>query len=471
MDALRLCIGPRLGRPLRLFALAALAVLVFGHQDARASVPDSYGFGSRATAMAGATTADSADFSACYYNPAGLVAAPGVEVSAGYMYWSQQLRINDTDNEVAPVHGLMGGVVAPGELFGIPFAFGVATHLPDNGVSFIYARRQEVPRWELYDTRAQLLYLSANLAIGLFDLVEIGGGIAYLSATRASFGIRGRADILSPYESKLQHEVDGDLTAVRFPQLGARVRIPEWGAVGVTYRGQSQLDLELDAHLEGIVEFAGIDVPLLYELEAKTIASFTPHQLAFGVSFQRVENLHINFDLTWLNWSAYVSPTAKLRALLEVQPPPGTPVELPDEPAPTVIVPPQFEDRFVPRLGAEYRIPAFGSLRSVHGHERPRRLIEIPVRLGYVFEHSPIPDQTGGTNYVDADRHTMTAGVGMTVNAPSDELGGSLNFDVHGAMSILPERETIKDNPADFIGDYRSRGEMFGIGSTLGVVF
>ncbi|MBW2526170.1 MAG: outer membrane protein transport protein, partial [Deltaproteobacteria bacterium] len=452
-------------------AAGAAGILGGALPAAEGSVPDSYGFGSRATAMAGANTADAADFSAAYYNPAGLVEAPGVEVSAGYTYWSQQLTIDDRDNQVAPVHGLVGGVVAPGELFGIPFAFGVATHLPDNGVSFIYARRQEVPRWELYDTRAQLLYLSANLAIGLFDVIEIGGGIAYLSATRASFGIRGRADILSPYESQLQHEVDGDLTAVRFPQLGARVRIPDWGAIGVTYRGQSQLDLELDAHLEGIVEFAGIDVPLLYELEAKTIASFTPHQLAVGLSFQRVEGLHVNFDLTWLNWSAYVSPTAKLAALLEVQPPPGTPVELPDEPAPTVIVPPEFEDRFVPRFGVEYRIGLAGELRSVHGHEEPRPLLELPVRAGYVYEQSPVPDQTGPTNYVDADRHTVSAGLGVTLNAPAEELGGSLYLDVHGALSVLPERTTLKASPADFVGDYRAEGTMYGIGSTLGVVF
>lgn len=261
------------------------------------------------------------------------------------------------------------------------------------------------------------------------------------------------------------------MTAVRFPQAGARVRVPGWGAVGVTYRGQSQLDLELDAHLEGIVEFAGIDVPLLYELEAKTIASFTPHQDAFGASFQRIEGLHLNFDLTWMNWSAYVSPTAKLRALLEVQPPPGTPVELPEEPAPTAIVPPAFEDRFVPRLGAEYRIGAWGPLRAVHGHRQPKRLVEVPVRLGYAYEHSPVPSQSAGTNFVDADRHTVTGGVGVAIHAPSEELGGSLKLDLHGALSVLPERVTVKDNPADFVGDYRARGEMFGVGATMGVVF
>lgn len=448
-----------------------LAALLLAPAGVRASVPDSYGFGSRSTAMAGAVTADAADFSACYYNPAGLVAAPGVEVSAGYMYNWQNLRINDVDNEVADVHGLMGGLVAPGELFGVPFAFGIAVHLPDNGISYIHARRQGVPRWELYDTRAQLLYLSANIAIGLFDAIEIGGGIAYLSATRGSFGIRGRADINFPYESQLQHEVDADLTAVRFAQLGLRVPLGEWGAIGATYRGQSNLDLEIDAHLEGVVDFSGIDVPLLYELETKTIASFTPHQVALGVSLQRVDFLRINFDLTWMHWSGYESPTAKIKARLDVQPPEGVSVELPGEPAPTVIVPPEFEDRFVPRIGVEYRIPAYGEPRAVHGHDEPRVLLEIPLRAGYVFEHSPIPEQSGVTNLVDADRHTITVGLGAIINAPAEELGGSLHVDVHGMFSVLPERVTIKDNAADFIGDYHADGEIFGIGSTLGVVF
>lgn len=126
--------------------VAAVSALAGWSSAAQASVPDSYGFGSRSSALAGATAADAADFSATYYNPAGLVEAPGVEVSIGYACVAQQLRIDGRDNYVAPVRGLVGGVVAPGRLFGIPFAFAVATHLPDDGVSFIYARRQEVPR-------------------------------------------------------------------------------------------------------------------------------------------------------------------------------------------------------------------------------------------------------------------------------------------------------------------------------------
>lgn len=443
--------------------LASLAV------PAGASVPDSYGFGSRSTAMAGAVCADASDFSAGYYNPAGLAEAQGIEVAVGYMYNAQRFRMNGRDNEVDDVHGLVGGVVAPGVLFGVPFAFGIGVHLPDDGISYIKARRQGVPRWELYDTRAQLLYLEASLAVRPFEFLEIGGGLAYLSATRGTFAIRGRADILRPFDSELEHEVDADLTSVRFPQVGMRLLWDGWGNLGVTYRGQSNLDLELDAHLEGIVDFAGIEVPLLYELEARTIAAFTPQQVAVGVSVTKIPRFRINLDVTWVDWSAYESPTAKIAALLEVDPPPGTPVDLPDQPAPVVIVAPAFEDRVVPRVGVEYSGVGIGALREVHGEERP--LVELPLRAGYAYEESPVPAQRGVTNLVDTDRHTVTLGFGATLNAPAEELPGALHLDAHAMFSIFPERSMLKNNPADFVGDYRASGHIFGGGATLRAVF
>jgi long-chain fatty acid transport protein len=446
-----------------------LASTLLGAFAARASVPDSYGFGSRSTSMAGAVTADASDFSAGYYNPAGLVEADAVEISAGYFYTAQRLQVDGADNEVEDVHGLVAGVVAPGKIGPLPFAFGVGVHLPDDGISFIKARRQGVPRWELYDTRAHLLYLEAGLAIRPVEWLELGGGIAYLSATRGSFDIRGRAITNSPFDSQLEHEVDADLTSVRFPQAGFRLLLDGFGALGATYRGESKLELSLDAHLEGIVEVSGIDVPLLYEIEARTIAAFTPQQLAIGLSFQRIDKLHVNLDVTWMNWSAYESPTATITGKLEVVPPPGTPVDLPDQPVPPILVPPAFRDRLVPRVGIEYSGAGGGAMRRVHGEDH--RLVEIPLRAGYVYEPTPVPDQSGETNLIDSDRHTWTVGIGVAINRPLDEIPGSVRLDAHGTFSWLVERTFLKDNPADFVGDYTAGGTQFGGGGTLGLTF
>jgi long-chain fatty acid transport protein len=448
----------------------AAAALLCASSDAHASVPDAYGLGSRSAAMAGAVCADAHDFSAGYYNAAGLAEAPGIEVSAGYMFHDQRLQVNGLDNGVDDVHGLVTGVVAPGKIFGVPFAFGIGLHLPDSGISFIKARRQSTPRWELYDARQKLLYLEASAAVRPWPFLSVGGGLAYLSATRGRFGIRGTADAVSPFESKLEHEVDADLTSVRFPFVGLRLIWEGWGAVGATYRGQSNLDLELDALLQGNVfhPLAGL-VPLVYELEARTIAAFTPQQVAVGISFQRIADLSINFDLTWVNWSAYESPTAQIQASLDLQPPPGIPIDVPESPAPTAIVPPDFRDRFVPRVGVEYRGAAFGDTRVVHDVER--RLVEIPLRAGYAYEASPVPDQNGELNLIDADRHTVTVGVGVALVAPADELPGSIAIDGHAQFSILPERTFLKDSPADFVGDYSVSGTMVGGGATLTVAF
>ncbi len=429
---------------------------------ARANEADTYGLGSRAAALGGAVAADATDFSGNYYNPAALVGAPGLSLSIGYIHVDNHLSINDRDTGVAPAHGIVGGLVAPGKLFGIPFAFGLGTYLPDAGLSRIKALRQETPRWALYDERASIVFLAANLAIRPFPWLDLGGGVAFLAATQGRFAISGSADIAHPYNSQLTHEVDADLTSIRYPQVGARIKIGGLGYLGLVYRGQTKLELGINARLSGTV----LAIPLRYELASHTIDAFLPQQVVLGASFQKVKRLRVNVDLTFVNWAAYESPTAQTRAHLALDLPA---LMLPPDPKPTVVIPPAFENRLVPRVGVEYTLSAAGSIRRVHDEDR--RLVEIPLRAGYVFESSPVPPQTGVTNFVDADRHTLSLGAGLIVNAPFAVFPGRLELDVHAQLSILPERVTRKDNPADFVGDYRAGGSMLGLGSTLSAVF
>ncbi|MBM4374643.1 MAG: hypothetical protein FJ095_06135 [Deltaproteobacteria bacterium] len=449
--------------------LATVLVVNAAPPSAYAALPEAYGLGSRAAAMAGAVGADASDFSAVAYNPAGVVAAKGVSLSVGYTANLQELVSNGRDNDVDDVRGIVAGLVVPGTLARVPFAFGVAVHVPDGGLSFLKARRQEAPRWELYDTRQQLLFLAATLALRPVPWLEVGGGVGFLSATRGAFGIRGRAELTAPFDSQLEHEVDADLTAVRYPLVGARVRDGRWGSVGVSYRGASKLDLALGARLAGTVSLAGLDVPLLYELEARTFSAFTPQTVVASFSFQRVPSLHLNLDLAWVNWSAYESPVARIQASLDVTPPPGTPVTVPASPAPTVPLAPAFRDRIVPRVGAEWRLGVGERRVAVHGEVRPA--FEVPLRAGYAYEATPVPEQRRVTTFLDADRHTVSLGAGLAAHRPFAVLAGSLTLDLHASLGILPERRTVKESPADFRGDVAMRGTIVGLGLTSGVVF
>ncbi len=452
----------------RLSLASSVAVAAWlSAEPARAHAPDAYGFGARGPALASAAAADTTDYAANYYNPAGLVGQKSVSLSLGYFGADNRLTINGRDNDVVDPHGLTGGLVAPGTLFGIPFAFGIATYIPDDGLSRVKALRQETPRWELYNDRTTITFIAANLAIRPVSFLEIGGGVAFLAATHGSFGIRGTAVLASPYESKLEHEVDADLTSLRYPQLGARFKLRDYGFIGLVYRGETKLPLSIGATLKGTID-AGLQVPLTYALESNTFDAFLPQQVVLGLSFQKIRNLRANLDITWVNWSRYESPTARTSANLTVELPPGLGIDLPGATKPTKVIPPKFEDRFVPRIGIEYTF-GFGKTVDVHGEERPA--VQVPLRAGYAFEATPVPAQTGVTNFVDTDRHTVSAGAALVLNHPSSVLRGTLHVDAYFQASILPERETRKANAADFVGDYRASGAMIGGGGGVGVDF
>jgi long-chain fatty acid transport protein len=446
----------RMGLGLRVLILLAICVV----PEAAASPVDSYGLSSRSTALGGAMGASARDFSACYYNPSGLALARGTDLSVGYSHVTHHLKMNGHDSQVDPVRGIVGGIVAPGSVGTLPFAFGIATHLNDERLSRARSARQDQPRWLLYDNRPQLLYLSAGVALRPMPWLALGGGITWLAATQGRFGIRGTAVLpggsRTEYDSELEHEVDADLTSVRYPQFGVTLRPTRDLDLAAVYRGQARIALDIDAELAGNVDATLLQVPARYTLTSQTTNAFIPQQVVVGGAYQLSKQLRLSADVTWVNWSAYESPVSRSQTVLDVDVPAN--FELPENPKPTEVEDPGFSDRLVPRLGVEYFLEV-------------ARDFQIPLRAGYVYEHSPVPPQTGRTNFVDANRHVFSVGSGFVLSDPGAVLPGDLRFDMHLQWSLLPTRVTLKDNPADYVGDYRADGSILNVGATLGVGF
>jgi long-chain fatty acid transport protein len=322
----------------------------------------------------------------------------------------------------------------------------------------VRALRQEQPRWELYDNRNQRLYFAANLAIEPFDWLQIGGGLSFMAATRGRLDITGSANIFKPEQSQLRHEVDADLTAVRYPQIGARIAAGKRAAFALVYRGEFQLKLDIDANLNGDISSL---TTALYQLRTSTVNAFLPQQLVLGGSFLATDDVRLNLDLTWMNWSAYIPPVADIDVVLDIPPPAGgwpPSIQPPTTPAPITMVPIRMKDTFVPHVGVEWRAVA-----------RPKW--EILARGGYEWAQSPIPDQTGTTNYVDRDRHSFSIGAGLRLIAPGEVLPGDVRLDLHLQMHELVTRTTQKDDPADTVGDYTAGGRIWAFGSSLAVGF
>ncbi len=436
----------------------AIATTLVVSAKAHANPPDTFGFGSRETAMGGAAAAETRGFAANYYNPAALVRARGIELGLGYFRADHSLAMNDQDNHVDPVKGWSGGIVAPGRVLGIPFAFGVGAHLPDDRISRVRGLRQEQPRWELYDNRNQRLFLATNLAIEPVPWLAVGAGLSFMSSTRGRLAIGGGVNAFRPDDSQLRHEVDADLTAVRYPQAGMRMKLGESVALAVVYRGEFQLALDLDAHLFG--DLSGLTTAR-YDISTRSVNNFLPQQAVIGGSWALGPNVRTTFDMTWIDWSAYVAPVARLDATLDIPPPAaGWPASIapPEAPAKARIEPLKLRDRVVPRVGVEWHAIGEGRAKGF-------------FRAGYEAAKSPISPQTGVTNYVDRDRHTGSFGIGASFDDPLPELPGTLSVDAHIQLSALVTETTRKASSADVVGDYTAGGHILNFGLTAGFAF
>ena len=279
-----------------------------------------------------------------------------------------------------------------------------------------------------------------------------------MSSTRGRLDISGGANIFRPDDSPLRHEVDADLTAVRYPQAGVRWELSPDVALGAVYRGEFQLGLDLEARLAG--DITGLTTAL-YELHTRSVNNFLPQQVVLGGSWRLARDVRASFDATWIDWSAYVAPVADLDVVLDIPPPAGgwpATISPPQVPQKARIVPLRMHDRIVPRLGVEWR--ALGS-----------RHADLFARAGYELAKSPIEAQTGATNYVDRDRHTGSVGLGVTARGLTRWVPGAISLDAHLQWSELPSRLTEKASPADLVGDYEAGGRILAVGATLSVAF
>jgi len=440
-------------------ALALLAAPAF----VQANPLDMYGFGSRGTALGGAMTAHASDLSAVYYNPAGLVGLPGLRGEVGYFWAQPRLHTDGRDNGVDASHGITGGVGAPGRLFGMPFAFGVGFHLPDNRLSQVRALPQPQPRWELYSVRLQRLYIAADVAVAVTRWLRLGVGLAFMASTRGGIGIEGDIVATGAAGSQLRHTVDADLTAVRYLQAGAQVILPRGFLVGVTFRDEFRLDTQLDASLRGQIVAGNpsdpnaLRIPGFYGLQSRTLAAFQPRQLHVGVAWRHARWLFAA-DVGWVQWSRYENPTASLDVQLELTVPPGLgTLRQPTVPVPATREAMRFRDQWVPRVGVEYVAPL--------GRHR------VAVRGGYHFDPSPVPPQPGVTNFMDASRHVIALGAGLTLVRLGRAAPGALSLDAHASLQMLNARTITKADPNDPIGDYRIDGTVLNLGATLSLSF
>lgn len=382
---------------LRVGVVLALVGALAG--PARASVADVFGLGSEESAVAGASAARVHDFSAAYYDPAGLTLALRPEGSIGLVGFGANLPLPDGRSFHMTDHvGVLVGAATP-----VPFVgaladriyIGIALHVLPDTIVRVIAHTPDQAFYPLYDNRTQRLVVLPAIAARLGHGLALGIGFNYFA------GLGGRVAATEGATRAIEGRVDEQVYAEVAVNVGVRWQLrPRW-ALALVYRQAFGVPFASTTRNQ----IAGQPIDL--DVDAEGL--YTPHTVVAGVAVRPRASLQLSLDLAWLHWSGWRGPYVTVSSALPL-------IGGIDTQPPTVA----FVDGVAVRAGADWTAYARGRWA-------------LALRGGYAFESSPVPASQPATQLLDGHKHHLTAGIGTRLAA----FGGELRFDVHGQLAIV----------------------------------
>ncbi|MFO0746132.1 MAG: outer membrane protein transport protein [Myxococcota bacterium] len=445
--------------PTLVLALGLVVACLVRGPRAAASPFDYYPQGARAMGLGGAYGALADDFSANHYNPAGLATKDELQLELGYMFIQPTLELDGKNLEVDETRGFVGGVVLPGHAWGRRLALSLSIYLPDERVTRLRALPESQPRFVLYDNNPQRIVLTTSFAFEIVkDLLYTGIGLTYLSDTQGALKVKGQVDFLDADGTTLLSAVDVDFKAVRYLSAGILVRPTRDLRIGLAFQDEFDLTLNIGLVVNGdiVVDGASGNPSVLVPGATLVVGSrnsnlFSPRQLTLAIAWSP-GRWTFTAQATWYQWSRFISPTAHLTTSIDAG---DLPLAIPPNPDP---IDPGFSDIVVPRVGVEVR-----AAEGAH--------VALDLRAGAWFEASPAPPQTGLTNFADGDKLGFGLGFSLEFKDFSEVFPRPLHLDVGALFAWMPEREHLKSDPADAVGDYVSSGNFVGLSTSLRFAF
>lgn len=394
-------------------AIAALGLFLPAlGQPALASPVDLFGFGARGQALGNAIGADAEGFEAVYYNPAALSFERRPSFSLGYQLGTFDLAIDDTPREARDAPALTIGFGVP-----IPFggflkdrlAIGLGFTIPQTSILIADIEQPTTPSHILVENRAQTVSIQAGLGLRLTDWLALGIGTLALAELRGD--IRVEPGPSGRIGSKVKDELIADYALVAglmvrlLPQTEDRATGPYGLRLALTYRGESRADFDLPIAADLGDDF-GIPIP---QLAVNGTAQFDPAELALAITGRiplGADHLSVHASLSYDMWSTFPLPIAYS--------------------APRADTPPQPDPGFEDVVSF-----AFGVEGHHHLGDEPGDLTIRP-RVGFAYQPTPTPSQTGFHNHLDSDRMVFSAGVGFRWQR--------LRLDLAGQVHDLAER-------------------------------
>ena len=324
----------------RRYLLLAITICLFLIPlTADANVMGIYGYGPRASAMGMAYVGLADDYSAIYYNPAGLVQIPTNSVGFGYFLADPDLELDltptleATDEQRRAIDGMAGEQADITEVNGYMFgatvrprewlAAGLAVFLPEGLVVRLEPISSRLPSFALHENhtqRAVALFCvaaspirSLSLGVGASLFAHVDGRLNVpVSVNNDNFSLD--PDNPAPQAIDPLAELTIEFPMAIFPYAGIHWRATEWLSIGATYRDHYQWDVDvaLDADLR--VDRFRIDLASLERM----VPDLFPLTAVVSVDIPNLGELEIPVTLAGLEGEIEVTARVPLSASMSI---------------------------------------------------------------------------------------------------------------------------------------------------------
>lgn len=336
----------------------------------------------RGNAMGGAMVARADDPSAVAWNPAGITQLEGTQTMIGVTAIAPENTLTTTYNGQDTTSHIKKDVFFP------PHAY-ITHQINDNvwlgvgaftryGLGTAFDEDWQ-GRYSSYDTSIETYSLTPNLAYKFNDYVSIAGGLEFMYV---------KADLRKKIDASQQNnpdtyaadvdqtiKVDGVTPGANF---AIRVTPTDKWALGFCWRSKMRHRAEGKA----TYTVPSSVTSALFNDSDITMSMKTPHTFSFGTSYDLMDNLSVEFDAIWSQWSDYSELTYEFEEVTAIG-------------RNTVVVEKKWEDVWRFQFGVEYEpVPS------------------LALRAGYVYDQSPI--RKGYEDYMlpTNDRQIVSCGLG-----------------------------------------------------------
>lgn len=466
-----------LRKPIAAGLLLVLRLLAASDTQAQTGqLLDEYGGSPKSIAMGQAFTAIADDFSAAYYNPAGLTQTKGVvEMAMGLFYAKPNAKAvieyvpyrydNDIPSEISGemenkgfIIGIASSLDVPSLVEAYPWfrrlAFGMVFWLNYPEIlTYDVGPEPYRPHFFRYDEGFSLMAMVASVGVEVTPWLSLGGG-AFMSQKQYSRQtVYNAINYMGTIPGWPGDEVIGTRLSiwskaeiVLVPVVGVLFKPPvksleDRVSLGVSWRKDTK-----SHHGRGpLVSNVGIENPDVpgepteigwyhfVNTYLSSIVGYQPQQVTVGLAGRPMKGLSLAVDVTWKDYSEYVTYVD----------------EKPDPP---------FEDTWVPRFGAEYAFDPRLSSRWL------RWIARIALRAGYYFEPTPVPTADKSHNIFDTDQDVVSTGFQIDFPVMQGRILSSLEayFQYHS----LRDRH-IENDEDPYFGPADLSGHVIHFGGTV----